>query len=111
MSTSFDVSDDFSIDDDTLHEECGVFGILGHPDAAALTALGLHALQHRGQEAAGIVSYDGPCTLPSRVNVKKTISHDEPLQTSHPKFRPRLTLETSRRRSGPYKTPTFPLQA
>lgn len=47
------------IDGDTLHEECGVFGILGHPDAAALTALGLHALQHRGQEAAGIVSFDG----------------------------------------------------
>lgn len=47
------------LDGDTLHEECGVFGILGHPDAAALTALGLHALQHRGQEAAGIVSYDG----------------------------------------------------
>jgi len=45
--------------DDTLHEECGVFGILGHEDAATLTALGLHALQHRGQEAAGIVSYDG----------------------------------------------------
>ncbi|WP_102830179.1 amidophosphoribosyltransferase [Bartonella bovis] len=44
-------------DDDTLHEECGVFGILGHKDAATLTALGLHALQHRGQEAAGIVSY------------------------------------------------------
>ncbi len=47
----------FTPDDDTLHEECGVFGILGHEDAAALTALGLHALQHRGQEAAGIVSY------------------------------------------------------
>ena len=47
----------FMLDDDTLHEECGVFGILGHEDAAALTALGLHALQHRGQEAAGIVSY------------------------------------------------------
>jgi amidophosphoribosyltransferase len=47
------------MDDDTLHEECGVFGIYGHPDAAALTALGLHALQHRGQEAAGIVSFDG----------------------------------------------------
>ncbi len=46
-------------DGDTLHEECGVFGILGHPDAATLTALGLHALQHRGQEAAGIVSFDG----------------------------------------------------
>ncbi len=41
---------------DRLREECGVFGIFGHPDAAAITALGLHALQHRGQEAAGIVS-------------------------------------------------------
>ena len=47
------------LDADTLREECGVFGILGHPDAATLTALGLHALQHRGQEAAGIVSFDG----------------------------------------------------
>jgi amidophosphoribosyltransferase len=45
--------------DDTLREKCGVFGIFGHPDAAAVTALGLHALQHRGQEAAGIVSFDG----------------------------------------------------
>lgn len=42
-----------------LKEECGVFGIFGHQDAAAITALGLHALQHRGQEAAGIVSFDG----------------------------------------------------
>jgi amidophosphoribosyltransferase len=47
------------LDEDRLHEECGVFGIFNHPDAAALTALGLHALQHRGQEAAGIVSFDG----------------------------------------------------
>ncbi|MDX5360845.1 MAG: amidophosphoribosyltransferase [Alphaproteobacteria bacterium] len=46
-------------DDDKLREECGVFGVFGHSDAAALTALGLHALQHRGQEAAGIVSQDG----------------------------------------------------
>ena len=45
--------------DDRLREECGVFGVFGHPDASALTTLGLHALQHRGQEAAGIVSYDG----------------------------------------------------
>ena len=44
--------------DDRLREECGVFGIYSHSDAAALTALGLHALQHRGQESAGIVSYD-----------------------------------------------------
>jgi amidophosphoribosyltransferase len=45
--------------DDKLHEECGVFGVWNVPDAAAVTALGLHALQHRGQEATGIVSYDG----------------------------------------------------
>jgi amidophosphoribosyltransferase len=51
-------SENFDLDGDTLREECGVFGIFGHPDAAALTALGLHALQHRGQEAAGIVSYN-----------------------------------------------------
>jgi amidophosphoribosyltransferase len=47
------------LDADHPREECGVFGIFGHPDAAAITALGLHALQHRGQEAAGIVSFDG----------------------------------------------------
>jgi amidophosphoribosyltransferase len=46
-------------DDDKLHEECGVFGIYGTPDAAAHTALGLHALQHRGQEATGIVAFNG----------------------------------------------------
>ena len=42
-----------------LKEECGVFGISDSKDAAALTALGLHALQHRGQEGCGIVSFDG----------------------------------------------------
>ena len=47
------------LDEDRLHEECGVFGIFGHPDAAPIVALGLHALQHRGQEAAGIVAFDG----------------------------------------------------
>ena len=51
--------DDDRFDDDEIHEECGVFGIWNHPDAAAVTALGLHALQHRGQEATGIVSFDG----------------------------------------------------
>ncbi len=46
-------------DDDKLREECGVFGICGADNAASFVALGLHALQHRGQEAAGITSYDG----------------------------------------------------
>lgn len=50
--------EDFDPEADRLHEECGVVGIFGIDDAAALAALGLHALQHRGQEAAGIVSYD-----------------------------------------------------
>ena len=49
----------FFTDADKMREECGVFGVFGHKDAATLTALGLHALQHRGQEAAGIASFDG----------------------------------------------------
>ncbi|MGB7405885.1 MAG: class II glutamine amidotransferase, partial [Pacificimonas sp.] len=51
--------DGLDVDGDKLREECGVFGAYGSEGAAALTALGLHALQHRGQEAAGITSYDG----------------------------------------------------
>ena len=56
-----DTADALGVDfeEDRLHEECGVFGIFGHADAAAIVALGLHALQHRGQEAAGIVAFDG----------------------------------------------------
>ncbi|MFT3976364.1 MAG: amidophosphoribosyltransferase [Sphingomonas bacterium] len=46
-------------DDDHLREECGIFGVSGAESAAALVALGLHALQHRGQEAAGITTFDG----------------------------------------------------
>mgnify|MGYP001077627439 FL=1 len=45
--------------DDRFHDQCGVFGIFGHAEAAHLAYLGLHALQHRGQESAGIVSSDG----------------------------------------------------
>src|SRR3954464_7283826 len=62
MDETMDVSGNdglFDLEADRLREECGVFGIFNHPDAAAITALGLHALQHRGQEAAGIVSFDG----------------------------------------------------
>ena len=46
-------------DDDQLRLECGVFGVFGVPDAAGIVALGLHALQHRGQEACGIAAFDG----------------------------------------------------
>jgi len=46
-------------DGDKLREECGVFGVIGAREASAMTALGLHALQHRGQEAVGITSFDG----------------------------------------------------
>ncbi len=49
----------WDIGGDKLHEECGVFGVIGTRDAAGMTALGLHALQHRGQEAVGITSFDG----------------------------------------------------
>ena len=42
-----------------INEECGIFGVYNHPEASALVALGLHALQHRGQEACGINSFDG----------------------------------------------------
>ena len=49
----------FKIYSSKIKEECGVFGISNNPDASTLTALGLHALQHRGQEGCGIVSFDG----------------------------------------------------
>ena len=49
----------FKIYSPKIKEECGVFGISNNPDASTLTALGLHALQHRGQEGCGIVSFDG----------------------------------------------------
>ncbi|MCX8500527.1 MAG: amidophosphoribosyltransferase [Alphaproteobacteria bacterium] len=58
-STTPDHSYAISPDDDHFHDECAVFAIFGSSDAAAHTALGLHALQHRGQEATGIVSFDG----------------------------------------------------
>jgi amidophosphoribosyltransferase len=53
------VSPRTTILDDHFHDECGVFGVFGHPEAANLAYLGLYALQHRGQESAGIVSSDG----------------------------------------------------
>ncbi len=67
----FSTTDPF--DGDHLKEECGVFGVFGTPDAASLTTLGLHALQHRGQEAAGIVTRDG-----ERFNAHKGMGHVAP---------------------------------
>src|SRR5688572_28611453 len=55
---------------DKLREECGVFGIFGHPEAANLTYLGLYALQHRGQESAGISASDG-----AHVRISKSMGH------------------------------------
>lgn len=57
-------------DDDKLREECGVFGLFGSLDASAHTALGLHALQHRGQEAAGITAFDG-----DNFHTKRVLGH------------------------------------
>lgn len=56
-NTSADI--DIDIEDDRIREECGVFGVFNVPNAASFTALGLHALQHRGQEACGIATSDG----------------------------------------------------
>ena len=55
---------------DKFREECGVFGIFGHPEAANLTYLGLYALQHRGQESVGIATADG-----EKVRVSRAMGH------------------------------------
>jgi len=91
-------------DDDKMHEECGVFGIYGHDDSAALTALGLHALQHRGQEACGIVTYDdktfygerafglvddtfGSAEVMAKLKGRMAIGHNRYSTTGEPMFR------------------------
>src|SRR5712692_1210206 len=56
------------IDDDKFHDECGVFGVFGHSEAANITYLGIHALQHRGQESAGIAALDA-----GQIQVHKTM--------------------------------------
>lgn len=63
--------------DDKLREECGVFGIYGHADAARLTYLGLYALQHRGQESCGIVTSDGARLVSERAMGHVRDSFDE----------------------------------
>jgi amidophosphoribosyltransferase len=67
------------IEMDKLHEECGVFGIYGHPEAARLTYLGLYALQHRGQESCGIVASDG-----AELRLERAMGHvSEAFNQSH----------------------------
>jgi amidophosphoribosyltransferase len=71
MTESTDLSEDLSVvieesKLDSFHEECGVFGVFGHPEAANLVYLGLYALQHRGQESAGIVSSNGKSLIAHR---------------------------------------------
>ncbi len=65
--------------DDHFHDECGVFGVFGHPEAANITYLGLYALQHRGQESAGIVASSG-----GDLNVHKAMGEVEEI------FQPRV---------------------
>jgi amidophosphoribosyltransferase len=55
-----------NLQDDKLHEECGVFGIYGHSEAARMTYLGMYALQHRGQESCGIVASNGEQLMSER---------------------------------------------
>src|ERR1700726_4056194 len=64
------------LEDDHFHDHCGVFGIFGHPEAAKMTYLGLYALQHRGQESAGIASTDG-----ADVHVHKSLGHVQDIFT------------------------------
>jgi amidophosphoribosyltransferase len=65
-----------TIDDDHFHDHCGVFGIFGHAEAAKMTYLGLYALQHRGQESAGIASSDG-----AQLHVHKAMGHVQEIFT------------------------------
>jgi amidophosphoribosyltransferase len=66
----------YTLADDHFHDHCGVFGVFGHPEASKLTYLGLHALQHRGQESAGIASSDG-----LDIHVHKSLGHVQEIFT------------------------------
>jgi amidophosphoribosyltransferase len=70
------VSEFIHLIDDRFHDHCGVFGIFGHPEASKMAYLGLYALQHRGQESAGIASTDG-----ANVHVHKSLGHVQEIFT------------------------------
>jgi amidophosphoribosyltransferase len=66
------------LEDDKPHDQCGVFGVWGHPEAAKITYLGLHSLQHRGQESAGICTMqDGQLFNHKRMGLVADIFHEE----------------------------------
>src|SRR5215217_7137309 len=77
---------------DKFKDECGVFGIFGNPEAANLTYLGLYALQHRGQESAGIVTADGERMLASRAMGHVADAFDEALIESISQIRGAFSL-------------------
>ncbi|HUJ27851.1 MAG TPA: amidophosphoribosyltransferase, partial [Myxococcales bacterium] len=62
--------------DDKFRDECGVFGVFGHPEAANLAYLGIHALQHRGQESAGIATASG-----GEIHLHKAMGHVDEIFT------------------------------
>ena len=67
---------EIQLDEDRFHDHCGVFGVFGNDEAAKLTYLGIYALQHRGQESAGIASTDG-----THVRVHKALGHVQEIFT------------------------------
>src|SRR5437667_145296 len=77
---------------DSFHEECGVVGVYGHTEAANLVYLSLYALQHRGQESAGIVSTDGKVLLSHRGMGLVALSHNGNL-TNYVELRRRLEAD------------------
>ena len=84
---------------DKFKDECGVFGIFGHPEAANMTYLGLYALQHRGQESAGIASSDGQQVRISRAMGYVADTFDGPTLLGSCQGRSRSAMCATRRRA------------
>ena len=84
---------------DKFKDECGVFGIFGHPEAANLTYLGLYALQHRGQESAGIVCADGQRVRLSRSMGEVADSFDQRHARGADRHMPPSATSATRRRA------------
>ena len=95
-----------------LKEYCGVFGIYGHPEAAKLTYLGLYALQHRGQESAGIVSSDGKFLYAHReMGLVADVFCEDSLKKLKGKIASRAILDCGGKRKEKRSTPYFHVRA